>query len=126
MTDAALRVFDADAHVIEPVDLYFDGLDPAFRDRVTVDPSIGDHHGRLMPLVDGRPTSGGSAWMQEYLRTGGAKQVLVDRQGVERAALYPSFSLHTPYSDHLAPDLADALARAYNRWIADFTRDTNG
>jgi predicted TIM-barrel fold metal-dependent hydrolase len=146
MTDSTLRVFDADAHVIEPVDLYFDGLDPAFRDRVTVDPAIGDYHGRLMPLVDGRPTSGGSAWMQEYLRTGGAKQVLVDRfgdiaergfttdalldgldrQGVERAALYPSFSLHTPYSDHLSPDLADALARAYNRWIADFTRDANG
>jgi hypothetical protein len=26
------RVFDADGHVIEPTDLYFGGLDPAFRD----------------------------------------------------------------------------------------------
>ena len=140
------RVFDGDAHVIEPPELYFDGLDPAFRGRVTVDPDIGDHHGRLMPLLDGRPSYGGSPWMRELLRTDQGRQVLIDRfgdlatrgfspdamldafdrQGVERAALYPSFSLHTPYADHLAPDLADALARAYNRWIADFSRQGNG
>lgn len=136
------RVFDADAHVIEPPELYFDGLDPAFRDRVTVDRDIGEHHGRLMPLLDGKPSYGGSPWMREVLRSDEGRQVLVDRfgdlatrgfspdamldafdrQGVERAALYPSFSLHTPYADHLAPDLADALARAYNRWIADFCK----
>jgi predicted TIM-barrel fold metal-dependent hydrolase len=149
MTVAAardIRVFDADAHVIEPESVYFDGLDPAFRDRVAVDQSIGGHHGRLLPLVDGQPTSNGSAWMQEYLRNGGAEQVLVDRfgdlaerrfapdalldaldrQGIERAALYPSFSLHVPYTEHLAPDLADALARAYNRWIAEFTAEGDG
>jgi predicted TIM-barrel fold metal-dependent hydrolase len=50
----------------------------------------------------------------------------LDRQGVERATLYPSFSLHTPYADHLAPDLAAALARAYNRWIGDFCRQADG
>ena len=129
-------------HVIEPPELYFDGLDPKFRDRVTVDTEIGDHHGRLMPLLDGQPSYGGSPWMKEVLRSDEGRQVLVDRfgdlalrgfspdamlealdrQGVERAALYPSFSLHTPYADHLAPDLAAALARAYNRWIGDFCR----
>jgi len=30
------RVFDADGHVIEPPALYFDELDPAFRDRVDI------------------------------------------------------------------------------------------
>ena len=49
----------------------------------------------------------------------------LDRQGVERAARYPSFSLHTPYAEHLAPDLAAALARAYNRWIGDFCRQAD-
>ena len=141
-----MKVFDADAHVIEPPELYFDGLDPKFRERVTVDHEIGDHHGRLMPLLDGQPSYGGSPWMKEVLRSDEGRQVLVDRfgdlatrgfspdamldafdrQGVERAALYPSFSLHTPYADHLAPDLADALARTYNRWIGDFCRQGNG
>ena len=141
-----MKVFDADAHVIEPPELYFDGLDPKFRARVTVDHEIGDHHGRLMPLLDGQPSYGGSPWMKEVLRSDEGRQVLIDRfgdlatrgfspdamtealdhQGVERAALYPSFSLHTPYADHLAPDLADALARAYNRWIGDFCRQGDG
>jgi hypothetical protein len=46
-------VFDADGHVIEPTDLNFAGLDPAFRDRVQVDTSLGEHHGRLFPLLTG-------------------------------------------------------------------------
>jgi predicted TIM-barrel fold metal-dependent hydrolase len=140
------RVFDADGHVIEPPELYFDGLDPAFRHRVTVDTSIGDHHGRLCPLLDGRPSFGGSAWMTEFLRSDRGKQVLVDRfgdiaeagfdppamvraldiQGINVAALFPSFSLHVPYTDHLAPDLAQALARAYNRWITSYVADGDG
>jgi len=140
------RVFDADGHVIEPTELYFDGLDPAFRDRVEVDRSLGEHHGRLFPLVDGRPTFGGSDWMQGYLRTEEGKQILVDRfgeiaeagfdppamvraldaQGIDVAALFPSFSLHVPYTEHLAPDLAVALARAYNRWVSAFTTDGDG
>ena len=140
------RVFDADAHVIEPPQLYFDGLDPKFRERVTVDAEIGDHHGRLMPLLDGQPSYGGSPWMKEVLRSNEGRQVLVDRfgdlaergfspdamiealdrQGVARAALYPSFSLHTPYADHLAPDLAAALARAYNRWISEYCGQGDG
>jgi len=140
------RIFDADGHVIEPTELYFDGLDPAFRDRVEVDRSLGEHHGRLFPLVDGRPTFGGSDWMQGYLRTEEGKQILVDRfgeiaeagfdppamvraldaQGIDVAALFPSFSLHVPYTEHLAPDLAVALARAYNRWVSAFTTDGDG
>jgi hypothetical protein len=40
------RVFDPDGHLIEPTDLYFDRLDPAFRDRVQVDRSLGERHGR--------------------------------------------------------------------------------
>jgi len=140
------RVFDADGHVIEPPTLYFDELDPAFRDRVQIDRSLGEHHGRLFPLVDGRPTFGGSEWMRGYLRTDEGKQILVDRfgeiaeagfdppamlraldaQGIDVAALFPSFSLHVPYTEHLAPDLAVALARAYNRWVSGFSADSDG
>ncbi|HEX7097066.1 MAG TPA: amidohydrolase family protein [Acidimicrobiales bacterium] len=140
-------VFDADAHVIEPTDLYFgELLDPAYHDRVTVDTELGDHHGRLFPLLDGRPTFGGSAWMRGYLASGDGRQVLIDRFGdiAERgfdppamldafdrqrimcAALFPSFSLHVPYTDHAAPDLAGALARAYNLWITSFAAEGGG
>jgi predicted TIM-barrel fold metal-dependent hydrolase len=140
------RVFDADGHIIEPTDLYFGGLDPAFRDRVQVDTDLGEHHGRLFPLLDGRPSFGGSAWMRDYLRTDQGRQVLFDRfgdiaedgfdppamlraldtQGVGVAALFPSFSLHVPFTEHLAPDLATALARAYNRWISSYAAGGHG
>ena len=140
------RVFDADGHVIEPPALYFDELDPAFRDRVEIDESLGDHHGRLFPLVDGWPTFGGSEWMRGYLRTDEGKQILIDRfgeiaesgfdppamlraldvQGIDVAALFPSFSLHVPYTEHLAPDLAVALARSYNRWVSRFGMEGDG
>lgn len=143
---AAQRIFDADGHVIEPTDLYFGGLDPAFRHRVQVDGSLGHHHGHLFPLLDGRPTFGGSEWMRDYLRTDRAKQVLfdrfgdiaqdgfdppamlraLDRQGITVASLLPSFSLHVPYTDDLAPDLSLALARAYNRWVTQYADDGGG
>jgi predicted TIM-barrel fold metal-dependent hydrolase len=139
-------VFDVDGHVIEPTDLYFEWLDPAFRSRVQPDLAIGEHHGRLLPLLDGARSFGGSPWMEDYLRTDRGRDVLVERfgavaernfepaamldalsaQGVDRAALFPSFSLHVPYTRHLSPDLADALARAYNRWIVDYCRDGAG
>ena len=140
------RVFDADGHIIEPNDLYFAGLDPAFRRRVQIDTDLGDHHGHLFPLLDGQPSFGGSPWMRDYLRTDMAKQVLIDRfgpiaragfdppsmlraldtQGITCSALFPSFSLHVPYTDHLAPDLAAALARAYNRWISGYAGHGGG
>ena len=83
-----MRVFDADAHVIEPPELYFDGLDPKFRERVTVDTEIGDDivcsFGvttlRAFGATD-QPSFGGSPWMKEVLRSDEGRQVLVDRFG---------------------------------------------
>jgi predicted TIM-barrel fold metal-dependent hydrolase len=140
------RVFDADAHIIEPPNLYFDYLEPAFRARVEPDAAIGDHHGRLLPLLDGRPSYGGPAWMHEVLRSDRGRDILVERfgslaergfdasamtealdaQGIDRAALFPSFSLHVPFTGHARADLAAALADAYNRWIADYCGDGRG
>ncbi len=43
-----------------------------------------------------------------------------DAEGIDVAALFPSFGLYVPWADHLAPELATGLARAYHRWIAEF------
>jgi predicted TIM-barrel fold metal-dependent hydrolase len=136
-----LRVFDADGHVIEPTDLWWRYLDPAFRSEVVPDAArLGETHGRLLPLAGGHPTFFGSAMMTEYLRSDavqpmqrerfgsvaergfdpGALQDAMDREGIDVAAIYPSFGLHVPYCRHLAPPLAIALARAYNRWIGEY------
>ena len=88
--DFPTRVFDADGHIIEPTDLYFGGLDPAFRNRVQIDTDLGEHHGRLFPLLDGQPSFGGSPWMRDYLRSDMGRQVLIDRFGpLARAGFDP-------------------------------------
>ena len=49
----------------------------------------------------------------------------LDQQGIERVVLYPTIGIiwESAVSD---ARLADAYARAYNRWIADFCRGSNG
>jgi len=44
----------------------------------------------------------------------------MDTEGIDVAAMFPSFGLYLPWPEHLRADLATALARAYNRWIVDF------
>jgi len=50
---------------------------------------------------------------------------LMDREELERAVLYPTIALlwEAEVED---VELAAAYARAYNRWICDFCRDSNG
>jgi uncharacterized protein len=50
---------------------------------------------------------------------------LCDREGQDAAVLYPTIGiLWEIATDDI--ELSDALARAYNRWIADFCRDSGG
>jgi predicted TIM-barrel fold metal-dependent hydrolase len=144
-----LRVFDADGHVIEPTDLWWSYLDPKFRADVVPDTArLGEKHGRLMPIAGGHATFQGSPMMTEYLsrdtdtvgdmqlqRFGrvaergfepGALLEALDIEGIDQAAVYPSFGLHVPYCRHLEPPLATALARAYNRWIGEYARSAGG
>jgi predicted TIM-barrel fold metal-dependent hydrolase len=44
----------------------------------------------------------------------------MDVEGIDAAVLYPTYGLLVLGVDTLAPDLAAALARAYNRWLRDF------
>src|ERR1700733_594163 len=50
---------------------------------------------------------------------------VLDKEGIAKAILYPTIGLvwECEVTD---PDLLMAYARAYNRWIADFCRDTDG
>ena len=50
---------------------------------------------------------------------------LLDQEGIEKAVIYPSLGLAWQ-AEMFDPELADAYCRAYNRWIADFCRDSGG
>jgi len=50
---------------------------------------------------------------------------LLDREGLARAILYPTIGLLWE-AELMDPELSSAYCRAYNRWIADFCRDSGG
>lgn len=138
MINRTYRVIDADGHVLEPVDIWDTYMDPAFRDRQprwivdeqgyerlrvedkvlggmkglgllgaigARDGSVDDDH---FKYVDGRP--GG---FDPHARIKD-----LDLDGIDAAFLYPSVGLFSgAVSD---PQLAAAMCRAYNRWLADY------
>ena len=129
-------VFDADMHVQEPPGVWVEFLDPALRDRVTV-----GTREQALPLADGRPLIDLPAPPEDrremrptmmedrygdLARRGFDAPALLegmDVEGVDVAALFPSYGLYAPWADHLAPELAVGLARSYNRWIVSLCAD---
>ncbi len=50
---------------------------------------------------------------------------MLDREGMAKALLYPTIGLLWE-AELFDPELSGAYCRAYNRWIADFCRDSGG
>jgi predicted TIM-barrel fold metal-dependent hydrolase len=138
---------DADGHVLEPASLWEDYLEERYRDRalrVRV-----DDDGLEYLEIDGRAserTNRGSLGLmgamgdlearpspeRRYMDTmpygaGDAKERidLLDQENLEKTVLYPTIGLlwECELTD---AELTLAYQRAYNRWIADFCRDSGG
>jgi predicted TIM-barrel fold metal-dependent hydrolase len=141
---------DADGHVLEPPDLWARYVEPSWRDRAIRVRRGAD--GRDVLEVDGRPARlttsemlgglGGMGRTLEELAAAtlsgryaenapaaavdpAARCALLDREGLSHAVLYPTLGLQWEAE---APDPAYALAhaRAYNRWIEEFTAGSGG
>jgi predicted TIM-barrel fold metal-dependent hydrolase len=148
MTNTRVAVFDSDSHVVEPPELWTRYLEPEYRTlgkhalwreegklgsylkvngKVFRDPSNSniprhaiwrpgmtwDQVGELDPARR-HPMTEGASNPQARLRD-------MDAMGVDQAFLYPTWFAE---GFHLIedPDVAYALARAYNNWIADFCK----
>ncbi len=136
---------DADGHVLEPHDLWQSHLEAPLRERAL---RFARNDRRLEYIeIDGRPFPHMPAGMTGLFGVMGvespdptrayadsipfgasdpAERVeLLEREKLARAVLYPTLGLlwDSVVED---PQLADAFARAYNRWIADFCRGSGG
>lgn len=146
MAKKAFAVFDSDSHVVEPRALWEKYLDPDYRVlgkaalwreegptncylkvngkmfRDTMNPNIPRlaiwrpgitwaQVGELDPDIRHAPTRGASDPQ--------ARLADMDAMGIDQTLLYPTWFAE---GFHLVedPDVARALARAYNDWIADF------
>jgi predicted TIM-barrel fold metal-dependent hydrolase len=142
-------IIDADGHILEPPDMWDNYLEEKYRPRgikIRKDESgleFLEYDGKRAQMMRpgslhalgamGRPAAQlapspektyvkcapfGSMDMQERLE-------LLDRDGIDKAILYPTVGLlwEAEVED---PEITNAYCRAYNRWIADFCRDSGG
>jgi predicted TIM-barrel fold metal-dependent hydrolase len=139
------RVFDADAHVIYPPDLWSRFLDDKFQSRVSRKPVPGfDHYNPVS--VDGRWTQHTTTILGQFqkainwttedmisqygqeIMTEGFRGDLVAKalevEGVDVMVVYgPEYDM---WPEGIDPELQAGMARAYNRWGAEMRETSNG
>jgi predicted TIM-barrel fold metal-dependent hydrolase len=135
------NVVDADGHILEPLNLWTDYIEPKYRDRaprlvtnnqgrqqLQVDTALLGSAERGLGAIgaigarDGHVIADGFEYSQG--RAGGFdphKRIPdMDMDGIDAAFLYPSIGLFVGGIQD--PGLAGATCRAYNRWLADYCR----
>jgi uncharacterized protein len=135
------NVVDADGHILEPLNLWTDYIEPAYRDRapklvtnangkqqLQVDTALLGSAERGLGAIgaigarDGHVIADGFEYSQG--RPGGFdphKRIPdMDMDGIDAAFLYPSIGLFV--GGIKDPGLAGATCRAYNRWLADYCK----
>ena len=106
----SFRIFDADAHVIEPAEVFDQWTEPG-RLPINLPPATplvpcGD-----MDLLADQFRHGFDP--PSYLRA-------MDAQGIDAVVLYPSLGLFVPYLPELSAEASTEACRSYNDWIAGF------
>jgi predicted TIM-barrel fold metal-dependent hydrolase len=98
------RVLDADAHVVEPPEVFADW--PSAIDLPADTPMVpcGDAE-----LIRDQLANGFDA--ASYLRA-------MDAQGIDAVVLYPSIGLFVPFQPELTPQQSADACRSYNLWLA--------
>lgn len=138
---------DADGHVLEPADLWENYLEERFRDRalrIRI-----DNDGFEYLEIDGQPSKRSNRGSLGLLGAMGSEDMrpraerryadnipygasdpseriaLLDQENLDAALIYPTLGLlwECELTD---PELSLAYVRAYNRWVADFCRDSGG
>jgi predicted TIM-barrel fold metal-dependent hydrolase len=146
MTQLAYPICDADNHFYEAEDCYTRHIEPEFRERTLR--LVSQPDGTRRPMVDGRAYTylpdpflhfGKPGQMAEFTagaKTGtldparvterhaeyvdpAARLALLDRQGVDKALLFPSLAITTQPIFWHDRALLLASARAFNRWLLD-------
>jgi len=140
-----LKVFDADAHVIYPQDLWERFLDPRYRHRVgrrapagldTYNPVVVDGRWVQHPTVLYGQFQKAIGWTTEDMIAQYGEEMVVkgftgdrvaralEAEGVDIMVIYgPEYDM---WLEGIDPDLQAAMARAYNRWGAEMRQTSGG
>jgi predicted TIM-barrel fold metal-dependent hydrolase len=136
------RLFDADNHYYEPVDMFSRYIDPAFADRTFV---VDERDGDSVVLFDGKPFGfiGGSGHKRRvrpgalrarlrgespdesadvddsYASDPDARIQMMDKQGIEANLMFPSTGVTIENLLRRQPELLQAHIAAFNRWLSE-------
>jgi predicted TIM-barrel fold metal-dependent hydrolase len=105
------RILDADAHVVEPGDV--------FGDAQRVGPEVMD-----LPPTTPFEAAGDSSKLADFFETGCSAEAYLrcmDTEDIDAVVLYPSVGLYVPFVPELEPSASVAACSAYNDWIAAYT-----
>lgn len=114
---ASCRVVDADAHFIEPLGLWPEYLEPAFR---SMAPRYVVTTGGQKSTVIGDYLFRSNLSSYKVEDTPGARLQAMDEEGIHSAVIYPTMGLHFGALERI--DAAAAFCRAYNNWARDYCR----
>jgi predicted TIM-barrel fold metal-dependent hydrolase len=137
----AYNVIDADGHILEPLDLWDNYIDPAFRDRAPR--VVKGENGKERLVIEEQAVGDGQRGIGRIGAVGARQGVVeadtmaykdgkpggfdphkripdMDADGIDAAFLYPSLGLFSGAIHD--PKLAAATCRAYNRWLADYCK----
>lgn len=141
MAKNGFRVLDSDMHVMEPSDLWDQYISPSFKDRAPHFRGDVDSQGFANRwVVEGKvfPAHSETKARTESLK--GRHDHITDRfaearaskfdapsqmkaldvEGIDIAVLFRTFGAHVIALDDMDPELALAICRGYNDWLADF------
>ena len=118
----AKKIIDSDGHVFEPQDIWLRYLEAPLREILSTTPGLenGNSTGNdgppsLFPL--GFVTETGRQDLLRIAADGDSRLKVMDGEGIDMAALFPTHALRLGGVRH--PQLAPALFRAYNDWLAE-------
>jgi len=116
------KVIDSDGHVFEPQDIWLRYLEAPLREILIKTPGLengnstgNDGPASLFPL--GFITETGRQGLLQMAADGTTRLKVMDDEGIDMAALFPTHALRLGGVRH--PQLAPALFRAYNDWLAE-------
>src|SRR5258708_17927801 len=116
------KIIDSDAHVFEPHDIWLRYLDPSLRDILFRPPGLenGNSTGNDGPTSHfplGFIPETGRQDLLQLAANSETRLKVMDDEGIDRVALFPTHALRL--GGVRQPQLAPALFRAYNDWLAE-------
>jgi uncharacterized protein len=136
MAKQGFNVFDSDMHIMEPPDLWPRYIDPEFKDQAPRGVTSGNVRDlrTYFPGVEQPPAERpnrdaghnfdrNQALYKDHSERGWGPDVqleAMDVEGIDAAVLFPTRGLSILTRAGMDPRFANAVARAYNDWLAEF------